>query len=121
MELKRSTSGIPYIEFDENNRIDFRISPDNSGYTKLFIKAVIVTKIMSKDKKISFTKNVPQFYLTDLSMSPLPNKVKTTNKYFKAKNIKGIKDIIKKYVVDGSIAVNKINLIEEDLKAFNVK
>ncbi|MFA5025448.1 MAG: hypothetical protein WC503_03015 [Candidatus Shapirobacteria bacterium] len=121
MELRISSAGTPYIEFDKDNRIDFRsASKSDTGYNRLFIKACVVTKIMNKQKKVSFVKSIPNFYLTDLTMSPLPNPIKTSNKYFKAKNIRKFKEIVRDHAVDGKIPFNKIGSLREALKDFNV-
>lgn len=121
MELHISPSGIPYIEFDKDNRISFRMSNKVAkGYNQLFIKACVISKIMDKNNKLSFTKSIPNFYITDLSMSPLPNPIRTSNKYFKAKNIRKFKEIVRSHAVDGSIPFNNIDSLREALTDFNV-
>lgn len=117
MELKTSPTGIPYMEFDKDNRIAFcNATKTEQGYTNLMVKANCIVRIKLKSGKIIDNKEVPQMYVTDTKLQPLPNEVKTSNPYFKAKYIKPIRKLLEKYTEEGVFSFNNLPKLKAELE-----
>jgi hypothetical protein len=116
LELRLSPTGIPYIDFDERNRIAFcRSTAGKIGYKHFIIKADIIETHM--DKKTKRISKVPSqaMLMLDIDLKGLPNVINKTNPFMKRKVLSHIANKVKKYVIDGEFPFDKIDKLRKDL------
>lgn len=121
MELKYSIKGIPYIEFDSENRIIFSESTSTqAGYKWLAFSGVsTITVALSSGKgkkkvKTSTKQSEKVSFMMKMDFSGIPKSARK-NEYLSKKYLDGIKRMFDPYVNDGVFGREHINKLAIDI------
>jgi len=121
MELKFSTTGIPFVELDANNKIIFsETTSNNEGYKWMVFSGVSTTSIAAssgkgKNKtKTRIDKTEPISIMLKMDFSGIPKSAKN-NIYLTKKYINGIRRMFAPYIKNGIFLRKNLTLLTNDI------
>jgi len=113
MEFKKSVTGIPYIEFDENTRLAFGLKSGDRYKGLVFSGSVKGTikdkrgKIIDQNEKVSF---ITDFELSDIKKTSK----KVIHPVFTKTVLDNIRGVLKPFTKNGYILEKDISSIEKN-------
>ncbi len=119
MILKFSTKNIPYIEFDEDNRLIFAESTSTKEGYRWFVFSGVSTMSFAasggKGKgKVKKTMTEPVSVILKIDLTGVPRDLKGCAS-LSSSNLNGLRKIIKPYIKNGILLRKNINELKKDI------